>query len=207
MRIVVVGGNGGTGAQVVRRALERGDEVVSVSRSGWEDAPAGLVDARADATVSAELDPILRGADAVVLAVGAPGLASDRPRTRATASVVAAMRRVGVKRLVVHSSLGVGDSLALMKEPIRSIAKVMLGRALADHADQEALVSVSGLDWTVVRPAGLSDEPYSGRFTTVATEQARVGEASGRIGRADVAAGILDALDHDTRGALVFVRR
>ena len=107
--------------------VARGDEVVSISRRGWGMPVDGLTDVKLDATRSADLDEVLRGADAVVIAVGSPGFDRNRLRTRVTASVVAAMRRVGLRRVVVHSSLGVGDSLRLMKEPVRTIAKVALG--------------------------------------------------------------------------------
>lgn len=207
MRIVVVGGNGGTGACVVRHALGRGDEVVSVSRRGWDDPPAGLVDLRLDASASEQLDGALAGADAVVLAVGAPGFDRGRPRTRVTASVVAAMRRAGVRRIVVHSSLGVGDSLRLMKQPVRTLARVVLGVALADHDAQEGLVAHAGLDWASVRPGGLTDDPAAGNVRLVPTGDATVGEPTGRIARDDVAAGILRALDEGLRGTFVFVPR
>ena len=207
MRIVVVGGNGGTGAHVVRQALARGDEVVSVSRGGWTDAPDGLSDVRLDATSSDELDAVLTGADAVVVAVGSPGFDRDRLRTRVTAAVVAAMRRVGVRRIVVHSSLGVGDSLRLMKEPVRTLARVALGIALADHRTQEDLVEHAQLDWASVRPGGLSDEPAAGDVRLVSTAEAEVGAPTGRISRADVAAGILQVIDEGLTGTFVFVPR
>ena len=193
MRIVVFGGNDGTGACVVRQALARGDEVVSISRRGWGMPVDGLTDVKLDATRSADLDEVLRGADAVVITVGSPGFDRSRLRTRVTASVVAAMRRVGLRRVVVHSSLGVGDSLRLMTEPVRTIAKVALGVALTDHETQEGLVAHAGLDWASVR--------------LVPTAEAEVGAPTGRITREDVAAGILQAIDEGLTGTFVFVPR
>lgn len=207
MRIVVVGGNGGTGASVVRQALARGDEVVSISRGGWGVAHEGLTDVKRDATASDQLDAVLAGADAVVIAVGSPGFDRNRVRTRVTASVVASMRRVGVRRVVVHSSLGVGDSLRLMREPVRTLAKVALGVALADHATQEGLVAGSRLDWASVRPGGLTDEALAGDVRLVPTSEAEVGAPTGRISREDVAAGILQVIDDGLAGTFVFVRR
>ncbi len=207
MRIVVFGGNDGTGDCVVRQALARGDEVVSISRRGWGMPVDGLTDVKLDATRSADLDEVLRGADAVVIAVGSPGFDRNRLRTRVTASVVAAMRPVGLRRVVVHSSLGVGDSLRLMKEPVRTIAKVALGVALADHETQEGLVAHAGLDWASVRPGGLRDDPRADDVRLVPTAEAEVGAPTGRITREDVAAGILQAIDEGLTGTFVFVPR
>lgn len=207
MRIVVVGGNDGTGACTVRQALARGDEVVSISRRGWGMPVDGLTDVKLDATHSADLDEVLRGADAVVITVGSPGFDRSRLRTRVTASVVAAMRRVGLRRVVVHSSLGVGDSLRLMKEPVRTIAKVALGVALTDHETQEGLVAHAGLDWASVRPGGLNDDPRADDVRLVPTAEAAVGAPTGRITREDVAAGILQVLDERLQGTFVFVPR
>lgn len=207
MRIVVIGGNSGTGASVVRQALGRGDEVVSVSRRGWTDPPEGVEDVRLDALESAQLDQVLADADAVVVAVGSPGFDRSRLRTRVTESVVASMRRVGASRIVVHSSLGVGDSLRLMKEPVRTIARIALGIALADHAAQEDVVARSGLQWASVRPGGLNDEEAAGDVKIVRTAEASVGAPTGRISREDVAAGILHVLDLELEGTYVYVRR
>ncbi|MDO5534172.1 MAG: SDR family oxidoreductase [Propionibacteriaceae bacterium] len=207
MRIVVIGGNAGTGAHVVHQALQRGDEVVSVSRSGWTDPPEGVEDVRLDATASAGLDQVLTGADAVVVAVGASGFDRSRPRTRVTEAVVSSLGRVGARPVVAHSSLGVGDSLDLMKQPVRTIARVALGIALADHGAQEDVLARSGLPWASVRPGGLSDDPARGDVTLTPTADAAPGAPTGRITRADVAAGILQVLDEGLGGTFVFVPR
>ena len=71
-----------------------------------------------------------------------------------------------------------------------------LTRALADHADQEAAVAASGLDWTVVRPGGLTNGPATGSY--VAQETADGLAMKGRISRADVASYIVGILDDPT---------
>lgn len=183
---------------MVRIAAEAGHQVTCLSRSGGTDLPAGVRDVAGDA-----LDPdvarrAVEGADAVVITVGGSA-GSDRHRAAVTRRIIAAMRDAGVRRLVVHSSLGVGDSMNLMPGPARVFARAVLGRALADHGDQEAAVEESGLDWTVVRPGGLSDDPATGAYVAQETAEGRPMKA--RIPRADVAAYIVGVLDDpDTFG-------
>lgn len=188
MRIVVVGASSGTGRQVVEQAVQRGHEVVALSRRGA--GVAGATDVRGDATDPAVVARAVEGgADAVVLAIGGvPG--TDRNRTEVTRVVLAGLP-AGVGRVVVHSSLGVGDSGRLLPGPIRLFTSVVLRKALADHAEQEDLVRASGLPWTIVRPGGLTDKPATGRV--VALEEPSPFAAT--ISRADVAAFILDSLD------------
>ena len=187
-----MGGSRGTGAQVVRMAAEAGHQVTSLSRTGGTALPEGVRNIEGDALDAAVARSVVADADAVVVTVGGAA-GSKRHRAEVTRSMIAAMRDAGVRRLLVHSSLGVGDSMNLMPGPARVFARTVLGPALADHAEQEAAVAASGLDWTVVRPGGLSDGPATG--AVVAQETAEGRAMKGRIARADVAAYIVSILD------------
>lgn len=188
----MVGGSRGTGAQVVRLAMAAGHEVTSVSRSGTSPHPGVVRDVTGDALDADVMRTAVAGADAVVVTVGG-AKGSDRHRAEVTKSIIQAMRLAGVRRLIVQSSLGVGDSLELMPAPARVFARTVLASALADHAEQEAAVAASGLDWTVVRPGGLSDGPATGAYVAQETTEGR--PMKGRISRADVAAHIVRILD------------
>ena len=192
MNITVVGGNSGTGAQVVRLAAEAGHAVTCLSRRGGGTASGQVKDVMGDATDPGVVRSVVEGADAVVVTVGGSA-GADRNRADVTRSVIAAMQAAGVRRLVVHSSLGVGDSMKLMPAPARMFARTLLGKALAAHAEQEAAVKGSGLDWTIVRPGGLADGPATGTYVAQTTPEGR--PMKGRISRADVAAHILQVLD------------
>jgi len=145
-----------------------------------------------DARDSAVVRAAIAGTDAVIVTVGGAS-GADRHRAEVTRSVIAAMRSAGVRRLIVQSSLGVGDSMNLMPAPGRLFARTVLGKALADHAEQEAAVAASGLDWTVVRPGGLSDGPATGTYIAQETAESRPMKA--RVTRADVATHIIRILD------------
>ncbi|MGV8908517.1 MAG: NAD(P)-dependent oxidoreductase [Propionicimonas sp.] len=195
MNITVVGGNSGSGAQVVRVAASSGHSVTSLSRRGSASGSGELRDLVGDATDPEVARSAVEGADAVVITVGGSA-GTDRGRAEATRSVIAAMQAAGVRRLVVHSSLGVGDSMQLMAAPVRMFARTVLGKALADHAEQEAAAEASGLDWTIIRPGGLTDDPATGTWVAQVTSEGR--PMKSRISRADVAAYIVSILDDPT---------
>lgn len=193
MKLTVIGGSQGTGAKVAELALDAGHEVTVVSRSG--SAPAGALVVTGSATDPEVARRAVDGADAVVVTVGgAKGV--RRQRTGVTRAVVDAMSATGARRLVVQSSLGAGDSGAQMPLPLRLLMKVVLAAPLADHDAQEAVVRESGLDWTVVRPTGLTNAAGTGRWR--AHEVGDGGRLGGTVPRADLAAYLLEVVSDDS---------
>ncbi len=194
MRIVVVGASSGTGRLVVEQGAARGDDLVAVSRSGT--AYRGVTNVSGDANQPAILaEAIGDGADAIVVAVGGAS-GTDRNRTRVTEAVLNALPHGWPGRVVVHSSLGAGDSGRFLPQPMRAFTSVVLARALADHTEQEQLVMSSGLAWTIVRPGGLRNTSATGNLAVLEEP----GRFAAVISRADVAAFILDCV-HDPHTA------
>ena len=193
MKITIVGGSKGTGAQLAALAQAAGHEVTVVSRSG--SAPSGVRTVIGNATDPAVAAQAVAGADVVVVTVGgAKGV--SRQRAAVTKSVIGAMQKAGVRRLVVQSSLGAGDSGSQMPAPLRLIMQAVLAKALADHNEQEAAVQGSGLDWTIVRPTGLTDKEPTGTWKALTTNED--GRLGGSIPRRDLAACMLGILSDDS---------
>lgn len=192
MQITIVGGSKGTGAQLAALAIEAGHVVTVVTRSGT--VPEG-----ADRVLGSASDPAVArlavtGADAVVVTVGgAKGVAHNRAAV--TRTVIEQMKQVGVRRLLVQSSLGAGESAQQMPLALRLPMKLVLAKPLADHEEQEAAVMASGLDWTIVRPSGLTDKPATGSWQSLETSEP--GTLRGTIPRADLAACMLEVLEDD----------
>ncbi len=107
-----------------------------------------------------------------------------------TRNLIAALKAAGVRRLIVQSSFGVGDSRRDAGLLERVFYALLLRGAYADKVLQEQAVRESGLDYTIVRPTRLTTAAGAGRYT------ARVGPGPvpSSIARADVARFILDAL-------------
>jgi uncharacterized protein YbjT (DUF2867 family) len=131
---------------------------------------------------------LLSGADAVVFAAGA-GPGSGVPRKdsvdRGAAVLMAdAAGRAGVRRFVQVSSMGAGQP------PSPGRDEVWAAYITAKTAAEDDLRS-RDLDWTILRPGGLTDAPPAGRVRLAAPPVPR-----GTIPRADVAAVIVALLDH-----------
>lgn len=189
MDVVVVGGHGKIGLRLLRLLAERGDRARGLVRNpdhaadleavGAEPVLCDLEDEHADVAGA------VAGANALVFSAGAgPGSGPERKKTvdlgGALKSVEAA-RANGIERFVIVSSIGAHDPSS-RSGPMRPYLEA---KAAAD----EALVA-SGLEYTVVRPGRLTDDPGTGRVQ-VATDVGQRGE----IPRDDVAATLLGTLD------------
>lgn len=190
--ILIVGASRGTGLETVRSALAAGHLVRALARS----APAiSIDDARlekiaADATDKAALAQALAGVDAVIMTIGvAPSLDAVLSGTRlfstATRALIDAMKQTGVRRLVVVTGIGAGDSRGRGGAFYDWLVfPLMLQRVYDDKDVQEQMVKASGLEWTIVRPGLLTNEPRTGRYRALTDPAAWRAD---RISRADVA--------------------
>ncbi|MFF3038653.1 NAD(P)-dependent oxidoreductase [Arthrobacter citreus] len=190
MKLTIIGGSKGTGAKLASLAQAAGHEVTVLSRSG--QGPEGVRVLTGDAGDPAAAASAVAGADAVVVTVGG-AKGNPKHRTAVTRTVIDAMKKQGVQRLMVQSSLGAGDSGSLMPAPLRIAMKVALAKPLADHNEQEAAVQGSGLDWTIVRPTGLTDKEPTGSWQVLETGDS--GTLRGSVPRADLAACMLGLLE------------
>jgi uncharacterized protein YbjT (DUF2867 family) len=192
MRVVVAGGHGKIALLLEGLLAERGDQVVGLIRNPAHAADVHKTGAEAvvcdlEAASADDVAVLLSGADAVVFAAGA-GPGSGAPRKDSVdrgASVLMAdaAERAGVRRFVQVSSMGAG------RPPQPGTDEVWAAYITAKTAAEADLRS-RDLDWTIVRPGGLTDAPATGRIRLAVPPVPR-----GKIPRADVAAVIAALLD------------
>lgn len=206
MRVVVIGGTGRLGREVVTRCLAAGHTPVMFGRSVTEVAP-GAVAAVGDATDAAALGQALAGADAAVIALSIPR-ATSSPfaavtgpadlHSRSARLTLEALRHHGVRRVIKVSAQGVGSSAHRAGWGFRALVAVSnLAPAFADHAVADDLICASDRDWTVVHPPMLADGGGDGAVT--AGESVQTGTLT-RLPRGDLARWLVEAL---TDGAWV----
>lgn len=156
MNIIVFGATGTTGHAVVQEALERGHTVTAFVRtpSKVTTSHANLAVFQGDVLDMVSVLQAIQGHDAVLVSLGA-GL-KGTVRSEGTKNIIKAMQQTHIRRLIVQSSLGVGDSRDNLNFYWKHIMFGMLLRnAYNDHIRQEDYVKQSNLDWTIVRPAAL----------------------------------------------------
>jgi nucleoside-diphosphate-sugar epimerase len=182
MQVSIAGGHGQIALRLTRMLRERGDAVRCLIRNpdhsedirsaGGEPAVCDLESATED-----EVAEAIRSSDAVVFAAGAgPGSGPERKWTMdygGAAKLIAAAKARGIRRYAMVSAMRADAGL----EGDDDFSVYLRAKGKAD-AELEA----SGLDYTIVRPGLLTDDPGTGRV--------RAGEHVGRdsISRDDVAA-------------------
>ena len=197
MKVLVLGATGATGRLIVSDAIAKGHSVIALVRSAaGADLPGAEViegDVRSDAT----LGRAMAGCDAVVSALGTGmGFRKVSLLTEATRALITAMARGGVRRLICISALGVGDSRGHGGFVFdRFFQPLLLSEAYKDKNRQEAAIRAGALDWVIVRPARLTDDPARGKVRAIIDLS---GLKGGKIARADVARFVVNQLTTDT---------
>lgn len=167
MRIVIAGGHGQIALRLSRLLHARGDEPVGLIRRAEHAADLRAAGAEPllldleNASGAAEVSEALKGAGAVVFAAGAgPGSSAERKDTvdRAAAVLLAdAAELAGVRRYVMISSMGADADSEFEGDP------VFRAYLRAKGAADDDLRARPGLDWTVLRPGSLRNDPGTGR--------------------------------------------
>jgi uncharacterized protein YbjT (DUF2867 family) len=187
MEVLVVGGHGKVGLRLLRLLVAAGHRGRGVIRNPEH---AGDLEAVGAEPVvldveREEIAPAAAGADAVVFAAGAgPGSGAARKRTvdlGGALKLIDAAKANDVRRYVMVSAIGASDPPAGSE----GMAPYLQAKADADRA-----LAASELDYTIVRPGSLSDEPGTGRISVAE----RLGRR-GSIPRDDVAATLLAVLE------------
>ncbi len=186
--IAIAGGHGNIALILGRLLTERGDTVRGLIRNPdqADDLRAlGIEPVIADLESESDIASAIRGADAVVFAAGAgPGSGDARKKTvdlGGAVKLVEAAKAEGVSRYLIVSSMGADKA---PEDGSEGFGAYLQAKFEADEA-----VRASGLDYTVVRPGGLTDDPGTG-LVTIAEDTGR-----GKIPRADVAAVFVACLD------------
>lgn len=192
MQLAIFGATGGTGRQLVEQALAAGHAVTALVRD-----PAKLTlqnpnlkVIEGNALQPADVAKSIAGAAAVIVSLGNTSNNPELSVSNGTQQIVQAMQTQGVRRLIVVSSLGVGDSKNQVPFLFKLIMWTFLRKAIRDKEAQEKIVRASGLDWTIVRPGGLTDGARTGQYKFGTDSAIRAGQ----VARADVAEFVLKQL-------------
>ncbi len=199
MRVAVFGGRGMIGSRITTELVRRGHTVRVVDHAGSKPRPivAGTGSAAAETTNAASVTEAVRGADAVVSAIG-PGPGQDPSVLLSSArGLIAGLKRAGVPRLVVvggAGSLEVRPGVELMDTSEFPAAWKPLAEAhraaLAVYRDEPEL------EWTVIAPAAqIEPGARSGHYRAGGDQLLTDAHGESRISAEDFAVAVVDELE------------
>jgi uncharacterized protein YbjT (DUF2867 family) len=188
--VAVVGGHGKVAMQALRLLAERGDRARGLIRN--PDHAADLEAVGAEPVVcdleqieAPQVASLVEGANAVVFAAGAgPGSGAARKRTvdyGGAVKLIEAAQLVGIDRYVIVSAIG-ANRPDRWSDAMRPYYQA--------KAEADGQVEASGLEYTIVRPGGLTDDAGTGRI-----DAAPLLDRGGDIPREDVAVVVVGCLD------------
>ncbi len=192
-RIAIVGGHGAVARHLHPLLVAAGHQPVALVRNDdyraeleGLGAQVGLLDIEKDDAVA--FADAFTGCQAVVFAAGGgPDGSIERKRTvdlEGALKTIEGARRAGLSRVVQISAIGVD-------EPVGDDVKPVWKAYVEAKRDADAALRESGLDYTIIRPGGLTDDDPTG-LVELAEQTGR-----GEIPRADVAAVVAAVLDTD----------
>ena len=202
MNILVLGATGNTGRKFVDMALGRGHRVRAIMRSsGNLEDQTGLEIIKGDVLDGSVLKQAAHGMDAIVSCLGIrkkdpsdpwSSLLSPEDFTERSAIVIVeAMKANGMKRAVVISSAGVGNSWeAVDKDMQEVIQNSSVGKIFRDLGNMEKVLEASELDTLAVRPVALVNDDVSGNVQIINRF-----EKTSKISTGDVAQWMLNAVE------------
>lgn len=199
MRLTLFGATGRTGRHLLEQALAAGHDVTILARDPSKVAAESprLTVLEGGLRDTAQIEQAVAGADAVLSVLGPRENKPTFEITQGTETIMAAMKKHGVRRLIVSAGAGVGDpndSPGLFNHLINFLLKAVSRYVYEDMVKVVAAVRASDLDWTIVRVPMLTDDPPTGLVKV-----GYVGKGMGpRISRADMADFMLRQLTDDT---------
>jgi putative NADH-flavin reductase len=200
MKIGILGPTGGTGRALIKEALTLNHDISVLART-----PADLDQFKdrihihqGDVLDQDALDKWIKGRDAILSALGVRGtLLTGRKEvslySRSIENIINAMQKNAVKRFIGVTMSG---AEVLPGQPkLMPIFRFLLKGYMEDILRMEALLEQSSLDWTVIRPANLTDGEKAGVYRTWTD---RYPPRVFKVSRADVAGFMLNCLEDKT---------
>ena len=167
MNVLIFGATGGTGRCLVSQGLAHGRQMTALVRN-----PGALTSENSDLTIVKgglsdrnSIASALNGANAVMSVLGnKTGNAFFKPITvisRSLPAIISAMRQSRVDRLLFVTSFGINSEMFWLE---KVLLRTLFRNLFADLPAQEKLIEESGLNWTIVRPARLTNGPKTGVY-------------------------------------------
>ena len=198
MQLLILGGTGPTGQQLVKQSLEKLHHVTVLVRN---PAKINLVHENLKVVVGDVLDKatvtkLLEGKDAVLSALGVgKSLISHSLIQNVMSVLIPSMQAANVKRVIFLSAFGVGETFKQANFLQKLIFRLPLRSNYKDKEKADAMLRNSSPDWTLICPVVLTNGPYTGTY-----KAAEIFAMKGMptVSRADVADFMIKQLTDNT---------
>ena len=188
MKIAVIGASAGIGLETIKRALERNHEVVALARSAVQHPENPLLSSiNGDALNKINLTRTIEGSDAVIVTLGTRKNMGQTTLFSDFAKLLLEVQKESKSKAthLIVTGFGTGESANYVGWFVKLFLKYFLKDVYSDKAKMEELISSSDLNWLIVRPGRLLDEPRTVKYR-IETSLYK-GIDIGAINRSDVA--------------------
>lgn len=198
MKIAVLGASAGIGLQCVRLALQKGHEVVTLSRRVVPvPDQAELTRVQGSATDATSVRRAVEGAEAVLVTLGTRSPLPTTVFSDSSRILLQVLKEIGsLPTLIVLTGFGTGDSWSYNSFPMKILFTLLLKQVYLDKERQEGLIAAGYPRWEMVRPGRLTNGSMTGRYRVLDTLVE--GMKVGAISRADVAQFLVDQAEQPT---------
>ena len=200
MKVLIIGGSQGIGRAMLECAVKRGFDVTVLARFPEKiDADETKVTIlKGDVLNKEDLKSAVNGQDAVCCCIGVP--ITFKPVSlfsRAAENIVEVMKNNTAQKFIAVTGIGAGDSKGHGGFLYDKIFKpIFLSTIYQDKDREEEIIQSSALDWLIVRPAGLTNGPQTGKYRVIDNLDGIVAK---RISRMDVADFILNQIEEPSQ--------
>jgi putative NADH-flavin reductase len=134
----------------------------------------------------------MKGQDAVVSALGVTTREPTTLYSQGNANIMRAMQAAGARRIICISASGLDSGPLWQRLIAKPLLWLFLKNMYSDLVRMETVVKDSGLDWTIIRPPRMTDNPRTGQYHVAVNQHLSPGL---KISRADLADYIVKHLD------------
>lgn len=200
MKIAIIGASRGIGKVLLETLLEDGHEVSVLARypEKIEKSHPKLDIVKGDVRNAQAVAEVAESMEAIVSCIGVP--ITFKPVdlfSQAARNIVAAVQRNPGQKFIAVTGIGAGDTKGHGGFLYDSIFKPLLLKTIYEDKDrEEEIIKASGVNWLIVRPAGLTNGKRTGKYRVINDLH---GIKSKWISRRDVADFILSQLKNPTQ--------
>jgi len=167
MKVLIFGASGKTGQHLVRQALDNGHQVTEFVRN-----PDKLTTRHAQLMIHTGnvndfncVSQAVKGQQVVLSALGADNMFKlDKVVVEGMNHILRAMERNLVSRIIYLSTLGVKQTRRHSGFMIRHLAPTLLRTEILGHEERENMISLTTLDWSIVRAPILTNGPLTRNY-------------------------------------------